>query len=106
MTTTNTAHHWTITALGAPRTPHRTGTAATHIGAWLVAFAAARTALLPAELDDVAVTVDDDIATAFYSPGRDAHGNLDPVQVTIDLTEMHQEGTFAATADRIATGSS
>ncbi len=106
MTTTNAAHHWAITPIGATGAPHRGGTAPTHADAWFAAFGAARTALLAGELDDVAFTVDDDIPTAFYSPGRDADGNLDPVEVTVDLTEMHQEGTFAETADRIIAASS
>lgn len=104
MTTTNIAHHWTITAVGAPGVPQRSGTAATHAEAWLAAFAAARVSLLAGELDDVAFTVDDDLATAFYSPGRDDDGNLDPVAVTVALTEMYQEGTFAEIADRIVAG--
>jgi len=37
---------------------------------------------------------------------RDDDGNLDPVQLTIALTEMHQERVFAQTGDRIIAGSS
>ena len=58
-----------------------------------------------ARLDDVAFAVDDDQPTAFYSPGRDEDGNLDPVEVNVALTEMHQESTFAVTADRIVAAS-
>ena len=58
-----------------------------------------------AQLDDVAFAVDDDQPTAFYSPGRDEDGNLDPVEVNVALTEMHQESTFAVTADRIVAAS-
>jgi hypothetical protein len=102
--TTAPATHWAITAIGDPGA-HRAGTAATHTDAWTQALAAGRAALLAGELDTLAVTVDDDQPTAFYDPGRDNHGDLDPADVTADLVEIHQTGTAGELADQLIAGS-
>jgi hypothetical protein len=104
MNTTAPAHYWSITAIGGSDA-HRVGTADTHTDAWTHALAAGRTALLAGQLDTLAVTVDDDQPTAFYSPGRDEHGDLDPAEVTADLVEIHQTGTAGELADQLIAGS-
>lgn len=100
MNTTAPVHHWTIAAIGDPGL-YRAGVAVTHSDAWLQALAAGRVALLAGELDTLAVTVDDDQATAFYDPARDEHGDLDPADVTADLVEMQQNATAAEVADQL-----
>jgi hypothetical protein len=83
---------------------HRAGTAATRTEAWTRALAAGRAALLAAELGTLAVTVDDDVPTAHYTPGRDELGALDPAQVTAALVEIHQAVTAGELAEQLASG--
>jgi hypothetical protein len=105
MTTAIQAHHWGITSIGGIGTPaHRAGTAATRTQAWTHALAAGRAALLAGELDTLAVTVDDDVPTAHYTPGRDEHGVLNPAQVTAALVEIHQVVTAGELAEQLAAG--
>jgi hypothetical protein len=104
MNTTAPAHRWSISAIGDPGA-HRAGIAATHSDAWTQALAAGRAALLAGELKTLAVTVDDDQPIAFYSPGRDERGELDPAEVTADLVEIHQTGTASELADQLIAGS-
>jgi hypothetical protein len=103
MNTTAQAHPWSVAAIG-DSSPHSAGTAATHTHAWTQALAAGRVALLAGELDTLAVTVDDDQPTTFYSPGRDEHGDLDPADITTDLVEIHQNATAGELADQLAAG--
>jgi hypothetical protein len=104
MTTTH-SHPWTITSISGIGTPaHRAGTAPTHTEAWTHALAAGRAALLAAEVDTLAVTVDDEVPTALYTPGRDELGALDPAQVTAALVEIHQAVTAGELAAQLAGG--
>lgn len=96
--TTTTEHRWTIAAIGAAAGPYRAGTADTRWGAWIAALTAGRTALLTGTLEDLAIAVDEDKPTAFYSPAVYEGGHLDEAAVTTDLVELHQVGT----ADDIA----
>jgi len=104
MTTTTNAHRWTITNIGGDPGQHRVGVAATHTAAWTQALAAGRAALLAGEIDTLAITVDDEYPTAFYTPGRDERGLLDPAQLTAALVDLHQAGTAAEIADQLVTG--
>jgi len=96
----NTTYHWAIAAIGADNRPHRTGTAASHSGAWLRALAAGRSALLTGGLDDVAFTVDDDIPTALYTPAGEP-GDYDAADITEDLLEIYQGMTAGEIIDQL-----
>jgi hypothetical protein len=98
-------HHWGITSIsGTGTASHRAGTATSRTEAWTQALAAGRAALLAGELATLAVTVDDDVPTAHYAPGRDEDGALDPAQVTAALVEIHQAVTAGDLADQLAAG--
>ena len=106
MTPTMNAHRWSITNIGGDPGQHRAGVAATHTAAWTQALAAGRAALLAGEIGTLAITVDDEYPTAFYTPGRDGRGLLDPAQLTAALVDLHQAGTAAEIADQLVTGCS
>ncbi len=101
MDTTAAAHHWAITNIGGEPGRHHGGVAATHPDAWTQALAAGRAALLAGDLYTLAVVVDDENPAALYSPARDGHGALDPVDVTADLVEIYQNATAGGVADQI-----
>jgi len=104
MTATRNTHRWTITNIGGDPGQHHAGVAATYTEAWTRALAAGRVALLAGEIDTLAVAVDDDRPTGFYTPGRDERGLLDPAQVTAALVDLHQAGAAAEIADQLIAG--
>ncbi|MQA12810.1 MAG: hypothetical protein GEV09_01185 [Pseudonocardiaceae bacterium] len=103
-TTTTQRHRWAVTTItepGAQTTAHRAGTTATRTEAWTHALAAGRAALLAGELDTLAITVDDDHASALYTPARDTGGALATAQITAALVEIHQAVTAGDLADQL-----
>jgi hypothetical protein len=95
-------YSWAIADIDGPA--HRSGTADSNAEAWMLALAAGRAALLAGDLDTLAVTVDDDIATVLYDPARDEHGKLDPADVTADLVETYQESIAGDVAVQLVAG--
>jgi hypothetical protein len=94
-------HRWTISAGPAGHRVLHEGSAASHGEAWLAALSAGRAALLDGSAEDIAVTVDDWLPTALYSPARDAAGRVHPDEVTADLVTIYQCRTADATAAAI-----
>ena len=74
-------YRWLVSEDSAGLFPVRSGSAYSEADAWTVAFAAGRDALLEGRIRYLAIAVDDEIPTFGYSPGRDAHGRLDPDHV-------------------------
>ncbi|MGD9525191.1 hypothetical protein [Pseudonocardia sp.] len=94
-------HRWAISSDPTGDRVLCEGSATSNAEAWLAALSAGRIALLDGTVTDLAVTVDDWLPTALYSPARDAAGRVDPDEVTADLVTIYQCRTADATAAAI-----
>ena len=88
-------HRWLISDDSAGLNPVRVGIAKTCGEAWFAALRTGHTVLLDGTIIDLAISVDDELPTLLYSPGRDLSGRLDPAVVGHDLAELARATTTA-----------